>query len=65
MSGAAAVLSTARRRLVVDSLGIWAIAIIVGGIFGFTARQGGLSLIEAIAFIGGAKDTGFNSIGNQ
>jgi len=50
MSGAAAVLSAARRRLVVDSLGIWAIAIIVGGIFGFTARQGGLSLIEAIAF---------------
>ena len=50
MSGAAAVLSTARRRLVVDSLGIWVIAIIVGGIFGFTARQGGLSLVEAIAF---------------
>ena len=50
MSGAIAALSTARRRLVVDSLGIWVIAIIVGGIFGFTARQGGLSLIEAIAF---------------
>lgn len=50
MSGAAAALSAARRRLVVDSLGIWVIAIIVGGIFGFTARQGGLSLIEAIAF---------------
>ena len=50
MSGAAATLSAARRRLVVDSLGIWVIAIIVGGIFGFTARQGGLSLIEAIAF---------------
>ncbi|NCA12237.1 hypothetical protein EBR56_10625, partial [bacterium] len=49
-SGAAAALSTARRRLVVDSLGIWVIAIIVGGIFGFTARQGGLSLVEAIAF---------------
>jgi predicted branched-subunit amino acid permease len=50
VSGAAAVLSTARRRLVVDSLGIWVIAIIVGGIFGFTARQGGLSLVEAIVF---------------
>ncbi len=48
MSGTAATLSAARRRLVVDSLGIWVIAIIVGGIFGFTARQGGLSLIEAI-----------------
>lgn len=50
MSGATATLSAARRRLVVDSLGIWVIAIIVGGIFGFTARQGGFSLIEAIAF---------------
>ncbi|NBW32184.1 MAG: hypothetical protein EBR48_06055 [bacterium] len=50
MSGAAAALNAARRRLVVDSLGIWVIAIIVGGIFGFTARQGGLSLVEAIAF---------------
>jgi predicted branched-subunit amino acid permease len=50
VSGATAALSAARRRLVVDSLGIWVIAIIVGGIFGFTARQGGLSLIEAIAF---------------
>lgn len=50
MSGAAAALSTARRRLVVDSLGIWVIAIVVGGIFGFTARQGELSLVEAIAF---------------
>ena len=50
MTEAAATLSTARRRLVVDSLGIWVIAIIVGGIFGFTARQGGLSLVEAIAF---------------
>jgi predicted branched-subunit amino acid permease len=50
MSGAAAELSVARRRLVIDSLGIWVIAIIVGGIFGFTARQGGLSLIEAMAF---------------
>lgn len=50
MSGAAAALSAARRRLVVDSLGIWVIAIVVGGIFGFTARQGELSLIEAIAF---------------
>lgn len=49
MSGAATALSTARRRLVVDSLGIWVIAIVVGGIFGFTARQGGLSLVEAIA----------------
>jgi predicted branched-subunit amino acid permease len=50
VSEAATALSTARRRLVVDSLGIWVIAIIVGGIFGFTARQGGLSLVEAIAF---------------
>ncbi|MEI6155917.1 MAG: AzlC family ABC transporter permease [bacterium] len=50
MSGAAATLSTARRRLVVDSIGIWVIATIVGGIFGFTAREGGLSLVEAIAF---------------
>ena len=50
MSGAAAALSAARRRLVVDSIGIWVIAIIVGGIFGFTARQGDLSLLEAIAF---------------
>lgn len=50
MSGAAVTLQSARRRLVVDSVGIWVIAIIVGGIFGFTARQGGLSLLEAIAF---------------
>lgn len=50
MSGAALELNAARRRLVVDSLGIWVIAIIVGAIFGFTARQGGLSLVEAIAF---------------
>ena len=50
MSGAAATLRTARRRLVVDSIGIWVIATIVGGIFGFTAREGGLSLVEAIAF---------------
>jgi 4-azaleucine resistance transporter AzlC len=50
MSGVAAELGVARRRLVIDSLGIWVIAIIVGGIFGFTARQGGLSLIEAMAF---------------
>ena len=50
MSGAAAVLQTARRRLAIDSIGIWVIAIVVGAIFGFTARQGGLSLVEAIAF---------------
>ena len=50
MSGAAAVLQTARRRLALDSIGIWVIAIVVGAIFGFTARQGGLSLVEAIAF---------------
>ena len=50
MIGAAAALNSARRRLFIDSLGIWVIAIIVGGIFGFTARQGGLSLVEAIAF---------------
>jgi predicted branched-subunit amino acid permease len=50
VSGATATLRIARQRLVVDSLGIWVIAIIVGGIFGFTARQGGLSLVEAIAF---------------
>lgn len=50
MSGAAVTLQSARRRLVVDSVGIWVIAIIVGGIFGFTARQGGFSLLEAIAF---------------
>lgn len=42
-------LGVARRRLVVDSLGIWASIIIVGTIFGFTARQGGLSLLEASA----------------
>jgi len=50
VSGAAAVLQTARRRLAIDSIGIWVIAIVVGAIFGFTARQGGLSLVEAIAF---------------
>ena len=42
-------LAAARRRLVVDSLGIWASIIIVGTIFGFTARGGGLSLVEASA----------------
>lgn len=50
MSGTAVALRAARRRLVIDSLGIWVIAIVVGAIFGFTARQGGLSLVEAIAF---------------
>lgn len=39
----------ARRRLVTDSLGIWASIIIVGTIFGFTAREGGLSLLESAA----------------
>jgi len=50
VSGAAAALQTARRRLAIDSIGIWVIAIVVGAIFGFTARQGGPSLVEAIAF---------------
>jgi predicted branched-subunit amino acid permease len=50
VSGAAAALHAARRRLAIDSIGIWVIAIVVGAIFGFTARQGGLSLVEAIAF---------------
>lgn len=50
MSGDDDALRASRRRLVVDSIGIWVIAIVIGGIFGFTARQGGLSLVESIAF---------------
>lgn len=50
MTSAAITLHSARRRLVIDSIGIWVIATIVGGIFGFTARNGGLSLVETIAF---------------
>lgn len=42
-------LDVARRRLVVDSLGIWASIIVVGTIFGFTARQASLSLLETSA----------------
>ena len=42
-------LGVARRRLVVDSLGIWASIIVVGTIFGFTARQANLSLLETSA----------------
>ena len=43
-------LAPARRRLALDSIGIWALAIVIGTIFGFTARQAGLSLVEAAAF---------------
>ena len=43
-------MSVARRRLAVDSIGIWVLAIVIGTIFGFTAREGGLSLVEAAAF---------------
>mgnify|MGYP000279942157 FL=1 len=43
----AAELRVARRRLAVDSIGIWVLAIVIGTIFGFTAREGGLSLVEA------------------
>ena len=42
-------LDTARRRLVVDSIGIWASIIVVGTIFGFTARQASLTLPETSA----------------
>ena len=42
-------LDTARRRLVVDSIGIWASIIVVGTIFGFTARQASLTLLETSA----------------
>ena len=42
-------LGVARRRLVIDSLGIWASIIVVGTIFGFTARQASLSLLETSA----------------
>ncbi len=37
-------LRIARRRLAIDSIGIWVLAIVIGTIFGFTAREGGLSL---------------------
>jgi len=47
---AAPALRAARRRLAIDSIGIWALAVVIGTIFGFTARQGGLSLLEAAAF---------------
>ncbi|MFM7503958.1 MAG: AzlC family ABC transporter permease [Candidatus Limnocylindrus sp.] len=51
MSGADAnQLRAARRRLAIDSIGIWVLAIVIGTIFGFTAREGGLSLIETAAF---------------
>ena len=52
MSGTTEVteLSVARRRLAVDSIGIWVLAIVIGTIFGFTAREGGLSLLETAAF---------------
>jgi predicted branched-subunit amino acid permease len=43
-------LRTARRRLAIDSIGIWVLAIVIGTIFGFTAREGGLSLVETAAF---------------
>ena len=43
-------LSVARRRLALDSIGIWVLAIVIGTIFGFTAREAGLSLVEAAAF---------------
>lgn len=42
-------LRSARRRLAIDSIGIWVLAIVIGTIFGFTAREGGLSLIESAA----------------
>ncbi len=51
MSGAVAnELRVARRRLAIDSIGIWVLAIVIGTIFGFTAREGGLSLVETAAF---------------
>jgi predicted branched-subunit amino acid permease len=51
MSGAVAnELRAARRRLAIDSIGIWVLAIVIGTIFGFTAREGGLSLVETAAF---------------
>ena len=43
-------LRIARRRLAIDSIGIWVLAIVIGTIFGFTAREGGLSLVETAAF---------------
>ena len=43
-------LSVARRRLALDSIGIWVLAIVIGTIFGFTAREADLSLVEAAAF---------------
>ena len=48
--GVANELSAARRRLASDSIGIWVLAIVIGTIFGFTAREGGLSLVETAAF---------------
>jgi predicted branched-subunit amino acid permease len=48
--GVANELRAARRRLASDSIGIWVLAIVIGTIFGFTAREGGLSLIETAAF---------------
>lgn len=51
MSGAVTnELHAARRRLAIDSIGIWVLAIVIGTIFGFTAREGGLSLVETAAF---------------
>ena len=51
MSGAVVnELRAARRRLAIDSIGIWVLAAVIGTIFGFTAREGGLSLIETAAF---------------
>jgi len=55
-----AALTAARKRLLLDSVGVWVSIIIVGTIFGFTARQASLSLIEtsglsAILFAGAAQ----------
>ena len=43
-------LVAARRRLALDAVGIWALAVVIGTIFGFTARQAGISLVETAAF---------------
>ena len=55
-----AALTAARKRLLLDSVGVWVSIIIVGTIFGFTARQASLSLVEtsglsAILFAGAAQ----------
>ncbi len=49
-AGSAAALAAARRRLVVDMVGIAASAVGFGIVFGLTARAAGFSLAEAVAF---------------